>query len=67
MVTRFEEKGDKENIIRNQIEKDDSLKRSPILNKNDAVRKNLIIFLVTYSSTLPNIREIIKKHCHCIY
>ena len=32
------------------------------LNKTNAVQKNVIPFSVTYSSTLPNIREIINKH-----
>ena len=58
LVKRLVEKGYKENIIRNQIEKD-NLKRSTLLNKTNAVRKNVIPFSVTYSPTLPNIREII--------
>ena len=62
MVQRFIEKGYKENIIRNQIEKVDSLERSTLLNKTNAVRKNVVPFLVTYSPTLPNVREIINKH-----
>ena len=56
------EKGYKENIIRNQIEKMDNLERSTLLNKTNAVRKNIIPFSATYSTTLPNIREIINKH-----
>ena len=47
LVKRFVEKGYKENIIRNQIEKVDSLERSTLLNKTDAVRKNVIPFSVT--------------------
>ena len=54
------------NIIRKQIEKVDNLERSALLNKTNAVRKNVIPFLVTYSPTLPNIREIINKHWHIL-
>ena len=56
------EKGCKENIIQNQIKKVDSLERSTMLNKTDAARKSVIPFSVTYSPTLPNIREIINNH-----
>ena len=35
--------------------------RSALLNKTNAIRKNVFPFLVTYSPTLPNIREIINK------
>ena len=66
MVKRFIEQGYKENIIRNQIKKIDNLERSTLLNKINAVRKNVIPFSVTYSQTLPNIREIIKKHWHIL-
>ena len=50
------------NIIRNQIKKVDSLERSTMLNRTDAARKNVIPFSVTYSPTLPNIKEIINNH-----
>ena len=60
LVKRFVEKGYKENIIRNQIRKEDNLERSTKLNKTNAVRKNVITLSVTYSPTLPNIREIIS-------
>ena len=60
LVKRFVEKGYKENIIRNQIRKVDNLERSTMLNKTNAVRKNVITLSVTYSPTLPNIREIIS-------
>ena len=30
-------------------------------------KKNVIPFLVTYSPTLPNIREIINRHRHILY
>ena len=64
MVQRFMEKGYKESIIGNQIEKVDNLERSTLLNKTNATRKNVIPFSVTYSPTLPNIREIINKRWH---
>ena len=60
------EKGDKVNIIRNQSKQVDSLVRSTLLNKIDTVRENVFPFLVTYSPTLPNIREIINKHWHIL-
>ena len=66
LVKRFVEKGYKENIIRNQIDKVDNLERSTLLNKTNAVRKNVIPFSVTYSPTLPNTREIINKHCYIL-
>ena len=66
LVKWFVEKGCKENIIQNQIKKVDSLERSTMLNKTDAARKSVIPFSVTYSPTLPNIREIINNHWHCI-
>ena len=66
MVQQFMEKGYKENIIRNQIEKVDNLERSTLLNNTNAVRKNVIPFPVTYSPTLPNIREIINKRWHIL-
>ena len=59
------EKGYKEYIIRNQIEKVDNL-RDQLLNKTNAVRKIVIPFSVTYSPILPNIREIINKHWHML-
>ena len=37
-----------------------------MLNKTDAVQKSVISFSVTYSTTLPNIREIINKHWHLL-
>ena len=43
-VKQFVEKGYKENIIINQIEKEDKLERSALLNKTNAVRKNAIPF-----------------------
>ena len=66
LVKRFVEKGYKENIIRNQIRKVDNLERSTMLNKTNAVRKNVITLSVTYSPTLPNIREIINNHWHIL-
>ena len=33
--------------------------KSAPLNKPNAIRKNIFAFLVTYSPTLPNVREII--------
>ena len=66
LVKRFVEKGYKENIIRNQIRKVDNLERSTMLNKTNAVRKYVITLSVTYSRTLPNIREIINNHWHIL-
>ena len=40
--------------------------RSALLNKTNAIRKNITPFLVSYSPTLPNIREIINKHWHIL-
>ena len=37
-----------------------------MLNKTNAVRKNVITLSVTYSPTLPNIREIINNHWHIL-
>ena len=59
------EKGYKENIL-NQIKKVDNLERSTLLNKTNAVQKNIVLFSVTYSPTLPNITEIINKHWHIL-
>ena len=53
-------------MIPNQIERVDSLARSTLLNKPDAVSRNAISFSVTYSATLPNIRKIINKHWHIL-
>ena len=39
LVKRFVEKGYKENIIRNQIEKADNLERSTLLNRPSAYGK----------------------------
>ena len=55
------EKEYKENIIQNQIKKEDNLERSTLLNKLNAVPKIVIPFSVIYSKTLPNVREIINK------
>ena len=66
LVKQFVEKRYKENIIRNEIEKVDNMERSILLNKTNAVLKNVIPFSVTYSPTLPNIREIINKHWHIL-
>ena len=66
LVKQFVEKGYKENIIQSQIEKVGSLKRSTLLNKTDAVWKNVIQFSVIYSSNLLNIREIISKNWHIL-
>ena len=62
LIKRFVKKLYKASIIRNQIEKVDNLERSTLLSKTNAVRKTLIAFSVTYTSTLPNVREIINKH-----
>ena len=56
---RFVGKGYKENIIRNKIERVDNLERSTLLNKTNAVRKNVILISVKYSPTVPNIGEIL--------
>ena len=61
MVKRFVKRGYKENIIRNQIKKVDTLERSTLLNKTNAVRKKGILFTVTYIKTSPNIKEIVIK------
>ena len=52
--------------IQNQIENVGNLERSTLLNKTNAVQKNVIPFSVTYSSTLHSIREIINKHWHIL-
>ena len=44
LVNRFVEEGYKENISWKQIEKVDNLERSTLLNKTNAVRKNVIPF-----------------------
>ena len=59
LVKRFVEKVYRENIIRNQIEKVGTQGKSTLLNETIAVQKSVIPFLVTYISTLPNIREAI--------
>ena len=57
----------KKTSSKNQIEKLDNLKRSTLLNKTNAKRKNLILlFSVAYSPTLPNIREIMNKHWYIL-
>ena len=40
------------------------MERSTLSNKTNAVRKNVIPFSVTYSPSLPNIREIIVSSNH---
>ena len=60
------EKGYKENIICNQIEKVDNLERTTLLNKTNAAWKNVIPFSVRYSLILPNIRKIINKNWHIL-
>ena len=52
LVNWFVAKGYKENLIWNQIEKVDSLERSTLLNKTDAVQKNVIPFSLTYIPAL---------------
>ena len=42
------------------------MERSIPLNKTNTALKNVIPFAVTYSPTLPNIREIINKHWHIL-
>ena len=60
------EKVYKENIIRNQIKKKDNLERSTLLNKTNAIQRNIIAFLVAYSPALTDIRDIINKHRHIL-
>ena len=60
------EKGYKENIVRNHTEKVDNLESVTLLNKTNAVRKNVTQFSVAYSPTLPNIRELTNKHWHIL-
>ena len=62
LVKRFVEKWYNENIIRNQIERVDNLEGSALLNKPNAIGKNVVPFSITYSPTLPNIKEVINKH-----
>ena len=65
MVKRFvEKKGTKKISSETKSKKVDNLKRLALLNKTNAVRKNVTPFLVTCSPTLPNIREIINKYWH---
>ena len=52
LVKRFVEKGYKENITRNQIEKVQCLEISTLLNETNTVWKNVIPFSATYSTTL---------------
>ena len=59
-------KGTKKTQLETKSEKVDNLERSTLLNKANAIRKNVILFSVTYSPTLPNIREIINKHRHIL-
>lgn len=63
-MTWLNEKWCKENIIRNQIEKADSLEISALLNETNAVRTNVMPFLVTYRPNFPIIRETINKQLH---
>ena len=65
-VKRFVEKGYKGNIIWNQIKKVDNLGKSALLNKTNAVRKNVVLFSVTYNPTLPNIWWIINENWHIL-
>ena len=58
--TSFETKPSKQSI-NSEIKE-----RSTLLNKTNAIRKNVTPFLVLYSPTLPNIREIINKHWHIL-
>ena len=60
------EKGYKENISCNQIEKVDNLERTTLLNKTNAAWKNVIPFSVRYSLILPNIRKVINKNWHIL-
>ena len=66
LVKRFMEKGYKENISCNQIEKVDNLERTTLLNKTNAAWKNVIPFSVRYSLILPNIRKVINKNWHIL-
>ena len=60
LVKRFmEKKVTKKTSFKYQIEKVDNLDRSTLLNQTNALRKNVILFLVKYSLTLSNIRKII--------
>ena len=55
----MEKKVTKKTSFKYQIEKVDNLDRSTLLNQTNALRKNVILFLVKYSLTLSNIRKII--------
>ena len=59
-------KGTKKTSFETKSKKADNLEKSALLNKTNAVRKNVIPFSVTYNPTLPYIREIINKHWYIL-
>ena len=59
-------KGRNKTSFETKPKKLDNLERSTLLNKTSATLENVILFSVTYSVTLPNIREIINMHWHIL-
>ena len=60
--TKIIERGYKENILKDQINKADKTDRKDLLRKKEKRNKDRIPFIITYNRKLPMMRKIISKH-----
>ena len=67
MKNQLLNKGYKESMITEEIQKVNNKQRIQLLNKEKTPPTNRITLSITYNKTLPNIKGIIEKHWHILH
>ena len=65
-IEQFVNKGYKKDVVTQQIQKVDQLDRKQLLHQQKRHDKQCIPLSVTYSRSLPNLKDIITKHWHIL-
>ena len=65
-IEQFVNKGYKKDVVKEQIQKVDQLDRKQLLHQQKRQDKKCIPLPVTYSRTLPNLKDILTKHWHIL-
>ena len=66
LIEQFVNKGYKKDVVTQQIQKVDQLDRKQLLHQQKRHDKQCIPLSVTYSRSLPNLKDIITKHWHIL-
>ena len=66
LIEQFVKKGYKKDVVTQQIQKIDQIDRKQLLHQQKRHDKQCIPLSVTYSRSLPNLKDIITKHWHIL-